>query len=154
MSSGGLCPSSSKPIPLSSFYQSWLVLSSATLALAPECYRGAHTQALGMQMQTAPVSFIRMTTGTTASPCKSITEVSESRQGCCCHPNFQRRREACHNHTVVPGKQSTVVFLSCCWVDHVYVWPEKGVARCFSGQPGQAHRSLCSKHRFRKLCPR
>lgn len=149
LSLGGLCPSSSKSITLSSFYQSWLVLSSITLAMAPECYRGAHTQPLGMQIQTAHVSFIQTTTGTTARPCQSISEVSESRQGCYCHPNFQRQREACHNHTAVLGKQSTVMFLSCCWGNLKKTWP--GASQISRDNHMEA---FALKHHFRKMCPR
>lgn len=103
---------------LSSSNESWLILCSVTLAMAPEYCR--RPQALGMQRQTAHVSFIQVITGTTARPCKSNTVVSESRQGCCCHPNFQRQRETCHSLTAVQGKWTTVMLLSCCWVDHTY----------------------------------
>jgi hypothetical protein len=101
--------------PLLADDKPWLILCSFTLATAPECFRAAYTQALGMQMQTAHVSFIQLTTGTTARPCKPITIISAVRQGCCCHSSFQRRKETCHSHTAVHGKKRTAMLLWCCW---------------------------------------
>lgn len=45
------------------------------------------------------------------------------------------------------------MLLSCCWVDHACVQSERGMARLFSDQPGQPHRSLCSETSLQKDVP-
>lgn len=47
--------------PLLSDDKSWLILCSVTLVMAPECFGAEYTRALGMQMQTAHVSFVQLT---------------------------------------------------------------------------------------------